>query len=285
MPELDSQVAETETNTDVGSTEETTSNEGIQETKTQEPSSELKGTKDWYGLDSYNTEGFNDETKAQLKQTLADVQKYTQDKIGSQKKYSFNSFEEAQELFNNTPELKEQLYQDEQNTEEANQAIENPADAIPAVIANWDKIPDGKKQEFYQALSNEQKQLFENSLTISRQNKQMAINNYNQLEQKNEKKYGEGYKESAKDLVSYFEKEYKKNPREFVFRAMNYETYGKQQAELARKSSSNNAANIADTKNNMKTESTGDSMEDASKAFDSVLEKYGFPAGTDVTKI
>ena len=127
--------------------------------------------------------------------------------------------------------IKTALLQEMESEAKMQQIAEDPITNFRHIADNWEKIPKDKQGEIYQNLSPEQQLTLQNTLTLRHAKLAESKVAVEKIHTENVSKYGKEYEESAPKFMEYFEQNYYRNAPEFVFKASNYENYGKQQYE------------------------------------------------------
>lgn len=163
---------------------------------------------------------------AKTRQSVADK---TIAKIKSESQVNAQTLKQMIETNQNG--IRDELMKMREEEEMIAQNSSDPSVNFEWIADNWEKIPNDQKNSIAQNLSPEQRLTLKNTLTLKQaqiaENKVMIEKIHNE----NVTKYGKNYESSAQNFIPYFEQNYYKNAPEFVYKAMNYEQYGKEMYE------------------------------------------------------
>lgn len=177
--------------------------------------------------------------------------------------------------------IKTALLQEMESEAKMQQIAEDPITNFRHIADNWEKIPKDKQTEIYGSLSPEQQLTLQNTLTLRHAKLAESKVAVEKIHTENVSKYGKEYEESAPKFMEYFEQNYYKNAPEFVYKAMNYDSYGKQMYEKGLKERQLGVPPINNGMKQGKTDSKYKSVEDSLRQY---MEQNNIPSVDSLLK-
>lgn len=190
---------------------------------------------------------------AKIRQSTADKKIAEMQKQA--KKYGFNDVNEFRQMLeHNEGGLLDEIQRQKDEEEKLNQVTQKANEYIFWAKENWDKIPETTKTEFLKSLSPEARMTFENAVQLDRNKRAEQSIIAEKLDSENIKKHGESYTKLKPEFAKFVNEKLLKNAPEFVFKAMNYESYGQEMYQKGLKEKNSNPnINLNDISSNGNT--------------------------------